>query len=1100
MQRIEDWLASLGLSEYADRFAQNGVDASILCDLSDHDLKELGIPLGHRKKMLRAIAGLKSFSPQAPPAAPGERRQLTAMFCDLVGSTDLSSRLDPEDLRGVIATYRAACAEIISTYDGHVAQFLGDGLLVYFGFPRAHENDAERAIRAGLEIVAAIPRLETTAPEALRARVGIATGLVVVGDLVLAGSSEPQAAVGDTLNLASRLQEVAAPGTVVISTSTRQLATGHFEYRDLGPIALKGLSQNIESWQVLGLSKVESRFEAEHGNSLPPLLGRQEEIELISRRWRQTAQGEGCVVLLTGEPGIGKSHIVLAFQELLKAEPHTRLRYFCSSHHTNSALFPFVAQLERAAAFERGDSPEKRLAQLEAMLKQATRSSTDVAVLANLLSLTADDRFPLPDVSPQKRKEITFSALLAQLEGLAALRPVLMVFEDAHWIDPTSLELLTLNVQRVPQLRVLLLITARPEFIPPWPNHAHVTTLALTRLSRRYGAALIERVTTGKALPNQVLEKILAQADGVPLFIEELTKAVLESGLLQERNGSYVLDHPLPPLAVPTTLYASLMARLDRLGDAKDVAQIGAAIGREFSYELLNGVSGFAEQRLEAALYQLGKAELVFCRGEKLERIYTFKHVLMRDAAYGSLLKSRRAVLHATIADTLERKFQKTAEAEPEILAHHLTEAGQLKRAVGYWLQAGRRAAVRSANVEAIAHLEQGLQVASRLREEDGRDRFELDLQFALAPCLIASQGPASASAMATFTRAHQLCQRLGNVPEYLQVMFWLVTASVIRGELPQALEEIAALMQLAETRDDQAALLNAMRGRAMILLFMGRIVEAHEEIKAAINKFAESDEHLRLRARAAGQDAGAAASALMSWTLWLLGEIDEATTQIAAALARASAVEHPHTLAYVSYYAAVLYALCGEPRTALQHAERCLALSDTHGFRQWRSLARAVKGISMAMLAPAGDSFVLEEVRGALNEYRREGYALGITVLDVLLCSASLRHNQVEATLEVIDQGLDTAGRNGERLFEAELYRLKAATMLLRDEAEAEAPALLMLEQALRTAKVQRARSLEIRIVKDLARLLECQGRHASAAALLAPYTLVPEKLETGR
>jgi len=1092
VQRIEDWLASLGLSEYTDRFAENRVDVGVLHDLSDEDLKELGIPFGHRKKILRAVAGLKGVAPKAAAAAPGERRQLTVMFCDLVGSTELSARLDPEDLTSVIAAYRAVCKSIISTYEGHVAQFLGDGLLVYFGFPQAHENDAERAIRAGLEIVAAIPSIETGIREPLRVRAGIATGLVVFGDLIFDGP-EGHTAVGDTPNLAARLQEVAAPGTVVISASTRQLATGHFDYRELGPMALKGLPEKMGVWQVLGLSKVESRFEAEHGNSLPPLLGRQEEIDLIHRRWRQAAQGEGCVVLLTGEAGIGKSHIVLAFQESLQTEPHICLRYFCSSHHTNSALFPFVAQFERAAEFERGETPEQKLAKLEAMLKQATKSSTDVALLANLLSLPLDDRFPLPDVSAQKRKEMTLLALLGQLQGLAKLRPVLVVFEDAHWVDPTSLELLTLTVQRVPQLPMLLLITARPEFIPPWPNHAHVTTQALTRLSRRYGAALVDRVAAGKTLPDQVLEKILAQTDGVPLFIEELTKTLLESGLLQERGGSFVLDHPLPPLAVPTTLYASLMARLDRLGHAKEVAQIGAAIGREFSYELLSMVSGFEEQALETALDQLAKAELVFCRGEKLERIYMFKHVLVRDAAYAGLLKGRRAELHAAIANTLEQKFGETVDSEPEILAHHLTEAGLSRKAVEYWFQAGKRAAARSANVEAIAHLERGLEVASRLREDDGRDRLELDLRFALAPCLIATQGPASALATATFTRALQLCQRQSNAPEYLQVMFWLVTASVIRGELPQALEEIATLEHLAETRDDQAALLNAMRGRAMILLFMGRIDHANEEIKAAIKKFDTSDETVRQRARAAGQDAKAAALALMSWSLWLLGEVENADTQITAALERAKLVEHPHTLAYVSYYASILYALRGDTETALQHAEHCLALSDMHGFKQWRNLARAVRGISLTMLNRASDIFALDEVKGALNEYRREGYALGITALDVLWCPALLLRNNVEAALDVIDQGLATADRNAERLFEAELYRLKARTISARDAAEGQVAALPLLEHALRTAKAQNARSLEIRIVKDLARLLQSQGNNAGAIALLTRYGSMP-------
>lgn len=1088
MQRIEDWLASLGLSEHAQCFAENYIDASVLRDLTDHDLKELGIPFGHRKKILRAIKGLEGAAPKPSSAAsstgPGERRQLTVMFCDLADSTALSGRLDPEDLRGVISAYRTACAQVISSYDGFIAHFLGDGLLVYFGYPHAHENDAERAVRAGLDIVAAIPRLETAARTPLEARIGVATGMVVVGELIAEGASEGQAVVGETPNLAARLQAVAEPGTVVLSASTHRLAAGHFEYRKLGATHLKGLADSTEVWQVIGLSAVEGRFEAEHGISLPPLLGRHEEIELLSRRWRQAVQGDGCVVLLTGEPGIGKSHIALTFQERLQAEPHTRLRYFCSSHHANSALFPFVSHLERAAGFERTDPTSVRRAKLEALLAQ---SPSHLAILANLLSLS-EERDRLPDVSPQKRKEFTLLTLLAWLQGAAELEPVLAIFEDVHWMDPTSLELLTLIVQRVPQLRAMLLITARPEFVPPWPNHAHVTTLPLTRLNRRHGAALVERITTGKTLPEPVMEKILAQTDGVPLFIEELTKTVLESGLLQEQEGRYVLERPLPSFAIPTTLYASLMARLDRLAAVKDVAQIGAAIGREFSYELLSAVAGLPKEKLDEALDQLVGAELVFCRGEKLERIYTFKHVLVRDAAYAGLLKSHRAELHAAIAHAFERSFPDFVETEPETLAHHLTEAGLIRKAVDYWLRAGKKAAARSANIEAIAHLQRGIEAVNRLPDESGREALELDLQFALAPCLIATQGPASSQTMATFSRAHDLCERRGDVPEYLQVMFWLVTASVVRGELPQAQEGIATLVRLAKARNDRPALLNALRGRAMILLFMGRIADAHQEVEGAIEAFNASDERVRLAARAAGQDAGAAARSLMSWALWLRGHADSARLQIEAALERADAVAHPHTRAYVGYYASVLYALRGEHALALRHAERCVALSEEHGFGQWRNLARAIKGISATMLNPCSDTLALDDVKAAFDDYRRAGYALGITALDVLWCAALLLRQQPEAALEIIEQGLATASQNSERIFEAELYRLKARALLARDSDDAAADAQSLLSRAMATAQSQDARALEVRAATDLAALLRDRGRHTEAFDLLAP------------
>jgi predicted ATPase len=465
-----------------------------------------------------------------------------------------------------------------------------------------------------------------------------------------------------------------------------------------------------------------------------------------------------------------------------------------------------------------------------------------------------------------------------------------MIFEDVHWIDPTSRELLTVTLERVPRLRVLLLITARPEFTPPWPGHAHVTTLPLTRLSRRDGAALIERVTAGKTLPEEVMNQILARTDGVPLFVEELTKTVLETGLLQERDGHYVLNRPLPSMAIPMTLHASLMARLDRLAPVREVAQIGAVVGREFSYELLNAVAGLPIGRLEEALGQLVRSELIFCRGEVPQAVYTFKHTLVRDAAYSGLLKSRRAEVHAAIADAFEQQFPEIVEAQPETLAHHLTEAGLFEKAMGYWLQAGKKAAMRSANLEAIAHSQRGIETLGHLADGAERDRLELDFQLALGPCLIAIQGPASNKAVATFARARELCERLGEPPEYLQVMFWLATVSVVRGELPQALEAVAALLSAAEARGDRPALINAIRGRAMILFFLGRIVEAREAIERAVEVFNASQEADKMAARAAGQDAGVAMHALMSQVLWVLGDVDGAVTRMAAALERADA------------------------------------------------------------------------------------------------------------------------------------------------------------------------------------------------------------------
>ncbi|MBV8612952.1 MAG: AAA family ATPase, partial [Acetobacteraceae bacterium] len=543
-----------------------------------------------------------------------ERRQLTVVFCDLVGSTVLSGRLDPEDLRAVIGVYQRCCSKVVMDHGGFVAKYLGDGILAYFGYPRAYEDAGERAVHAGLAVVEAVGKLEV-AGEPLAARVGIATGLVVVGDLIGEGAAQEQAVIGETPNLAARLQALAEPGSVVIAASTRRLLGALFDYRNLGPVTLKGFAEPVAAFEVLRPSATDSRFEARQERGIVPLVGREEEMELLQRRWRQAKTGEGRVVLLSGEPGIGKSRIVQALQEQLANEPHIRLNYFCSPHHQDSTLYPVITQLGRAAGFARDDTPDVRLLKLEALLSQSNATAEEIGLIAGLLSIPTGERYKLPAMSLQRRKEKTFEACQAQLAGLAAQRPVLMIFEDVHWSDPTSLELMSLSVEYVKHLPVLLLITARPEFKPPWPNESHVTALAPTRLGRADAAALVDRVTGGKALPTKVMEQILARTDGVPLFVEELTKLVVESDAVREPNGRYALNGTLPSLAIPTTLHDSLMARLDRLAPTRDVVQIGATLGREFSYDLLRATAAMPDDRLQAALDELVQSELVFCRG-----------------------------------------------------------------------------------------------------------------------------------------------------------------------------------------------------------------------------------------------------------------------------------------------------------------------------------------------------------------------------------------------------------------------------------------------------------------------------------------------------
>ena len=730
MQQIADWLEQLGMSEYAQRFAENGISFAALRHLTDQDLKDIGVLLGHRRIMLAAIQELGTPAAAQPatvelkPQETAERRQVTVMFSDLVGSTALSARMDPEDLREVISAYQRCVAETVARFDGFVAKYMGDGVLVYFGYPQAHEDDAERAVRAGLELVAAVGALRTHAP--LQTRVGIATGLVVVGDLIGSGASQEQAIVGGTPNLAARLQSIAEPNSVVIADSTRKLVGNLFELQDLGAQDLKGISGPARAWAALRPSSVESRFEALHASGVTELVGREEELDLLLRSWSKAKTGEGQVVLLSGEPGIGKSRLTAALLERIASEPHTRLRYFCSPQRTDSALFPIISQMERAARFAHDDNPQVKLNKLGALLAQSSTPPQHAALFAEMLSLPNDGRYPVLELTPQQRRQITLEALCVQVETFARNSPVLMIFEDAHWSDPTSLEAFGRAVDRIASLAVLLVVTFRPEFEPPWIGQPHVTALTLNRLTRREIEAMIDRVAGDKPMPANIRQEIVERTDGIPLFVEEMTKAVLEA---ESQSAAELAAAAISPaaVAVPATLHASLMARLDRLGGpAKEVAQIGAAIGREFSHALLAAVARRREVELHSALDCIVAAGLLFRHGIPPHASYLFKHALVQDAAYGTLLRESRRALHAYIAEALEREFADISELQPDLLARHCAEAGLTEKAANLFGKAGQRSLERSALVEAVSQFTRALSLITALPTTPARRREQV--------------------------------------------------------------------------------------------------------------------------------------------------------------------------------------------------------------------------------------------------------------------------------------------------------------------------------------------------------------------------------------
>jgi class 3 adenylate cyclase/predicted ATPase len=1084
---IANWLHGLGLQQYEQAFRDNAIDAAVLPELTAEDLEELGVRLvGHRRKLFAAIAALRCVdrSERAPrkviDTSAAERRQLTVMFCDLVGSTALSARLDPEDLREVIAAYHHTVAEIIAGFDGFVSRYMGDGVLVYFGYPQAHEDDAERAVRAGLDAIDAVSRLDVKSVK-LQTRVAIATGLVVVGDLIGAGSAQEQSVVGETPNLAARLQTLAEPDAVVIAAGTRRLVGDLFEYRDLGAVDVKGITAPVPVWQVLRPSAVASRFEALHGSALSQLVGRDEEIDLLLRRWARAKAGNGQIVLISGEPGLGKSRIAAALAERLQAEPYLRLRYFCSPYHQDSALFPFIDQLGRAASFTRDDPPAVRLEKLEALLVRAAPSYEDVAFIADLLSLPSSERHPLPNLSPQRKKERTLEALIRQLEGLARRQPVIMVFEDAHWMDPTSRELLDLTVDSVRRLPVLLVVTFRPEFQPPWIGQPQVTMLALNRLDRRDRTALVEQIAGGKPLPDEVVDQIADRTDGVPLFVEELTKSILESGVLREEADRYVLDRTLPPFAIPTTLQDSLMARLDRLASVRLVAQIGAAIGREFSYALLRAVSRLSEGELEAALARLVASELVFQRGTPPDAVYAFKHALVQDAAHGSLLRSSRLHLHAEIADALEIHFPELIDSQPELLAQHYAEAGQVAKSIAYWGKAGRRSVARSAMAEAAAQFQKGLDQLTLLPETPERQRQELEFWSAFGTVMFAVKGQAASETGRAFARARELWEQLGSPPGFLRAAYGQASYHVFRGELDAALRLDESLLRLSRQRNDPGGLVLGHFSFGRDLMFAGRFASSRSQLEKVLALYDPvSDDPL---VHQTGFYPQVGSQALLGIVVLCLGFPDQALARSRAAVAEARRLGHLRSLAISLTNGTTVLSLLGDNAALDEWVDQVVAVTTEHGFPVWRAEGAIFRGWASVKYGDVVEGMSL--LRSGLSAYRATGAEAWAPHFLALLAGACEISGQIEEAVALLDEGLHIVEKTGQRWLAAELNRLKGKLLLRQGQPE---PAEQLYRKALIIAREQSAKLWELRAAIDLAQLHADRRRRSEARDLLAP------------
>jgi class 3 adenylate cyclase/predicted ATPase len=1046
-----------------------------------------GVPLAWTSG---AILGTELPPSMPPRALLAERCHLTVMFCDLVGSTALSVYLDVEDFQEVIGTYQKRVAEIVTRFGGFVGRRVGDGVLIYFGYPNADEDDPEQAVRAGLAVVEAVRLLESREP--LQVRLGIASGLVVVGDLIGSGTASDNEVLGEGPNLAARLQALAEPNSIVIAEGTRRLIGSVFELDDLGFQDLKGFVEPQRAWRVLGENRFKSRFEALR-SAETPLVGRQEEIDLLLRRWAQAKTGEGRVILFSGEAGIGKSRVMVTLRNLLGAEPCTDLQYFCSPHHQDSALFPIISLLERAAGFGREDTPAAKLDKLEVLMAQTSAADRDVSLLADLLLLPTG-RYPTVELNPRPRKEETFEALQRQLTGLAQQKPMLVTFEDLHWIDPSTQELLDLFIRRIERLPVLLIATFRPEFLAPWVDQPHVTMLTLNRLSRRESETLVQRLAAKTAsLPSDLIEEIVERGDGVPLFLEEVTRTVVDAGPVR-RSGSAM---PRPSLSVPSTLHASLMARLDRIGSAaKEIAQIGATIGREFSYELMAIIAQRPEPELQVTLGRLVEAGIVFQRGAPPRSNFLFKHGLLQDAAYSTLLRGPRRSLHARIAQAVEEMFPEIAASQPELIARHRTEAGLGKPATIYWQRAGELALRRSAGSEALNHFSSALRILEELPDGTETWRQELDIRLGLGTALITARGFRSMGPEIAkhYARAVTLGRRLGEDKQLFRAMWGSWYTNLIIGQTEQALGLANQLVEVAERLADPNLMLEAYHSRWANSHVLGLNSIALADTQRGIALY-DADRHHAHTYDYGGHDTGVCAYAHSAITLWVSGFPEQAARMSVAALELGHRLGHPPSMAHAAWWSATLRQLLRAVEPCRELAELTIRIGREQGSNMFVICPLL---LGWAMFESGQTSEGLQQMGEAVGASRQSARRFYFEYELLVFAEALLNAGEPDHAQEVVQEALQCITTSRKCLFEAEAHRLSGLCLAIRGgDRIAEAETRLL--QAIETAGRQDALSFKLRAATALARIWRDQSRRREARNLLSPvYDLFSEGFDT--